>query len=89
MTEWIVGTEESTIEQAGGGLPGRGALPGRGDAGAIRRAPAGQWHAVDPATGRPACGSTRFMESWPDIAWASETGAPRCPDCLAAVPVDQ
>ena len=83
MTTWIPGTEESTIAAVAGGLPGRGSA-----AATPPREPAGTWHAVDPATGDPACGSDRFLEVWPTRRWREEGVADRCAECVAAVPLD-
>jgi len=81
MTTWIAGTEESTIVAVGG------ALPGRGTAAPPPREPAGAWHAVDRDSGTVACGTTRFLETWPDHPWTEAGVADRCPECLAAVPL--
>jgi hypothetical protein len=83
MTTWLAGTEESTIVQEGGGLPGRGTLPGRGASASGTRGPAGTWHAVDADTRRPACGTSRFLEVWADHPWGEATDADRCPECVA------
>ncbi len=83
MATWVAGTEESTVAQTGGGLPGRGALPGRGSTDTAQRVPVGTWHAVDLDSGRPACGTNRFLEVWPDHPSAQSGDAPRCPECAA------
>lgn len=87
MATWIAGTEESTTVSAGGGLPGRGSLPGRGAAAAdLKQEPAGEWHAVDADTGRVACGTNRFMNTWPDRSWNEAGVEARCAACAAKVP---
>ena len=88
MTNWIAGTQESTIPATSGALPGRGSLPARGSAAPEpEREPAGEWHAIDPATGDPACGTNRFLEPFPNHPWNEPGDIERCPDCLAAVPL--
>lgn len=82
MTRWIVGSEESTTGDTGG------ALPGRGQAQVAHREPAGEWHAIDSTSSRPACGSRRFMETFPDRPWGSGEPTSRCADCLAVVSID-
>jgi hypothetical protein len=85
MTTWVCGTEESTIPATEGALPGRRGAQSSGAA--LQRQPAGTWHAIDADTGRPACGTSRLIETFPAIPWSSPEGTDRCAPCAARVPV--
>ena len=50
----------------------------------MQREPKGKRHAVDPDTGRAACGSLDSLRIFEDLPWAPD--GDWCPNCEAVAP---
>jgi hypothetical protein len=65
-------------------VPSKGLGRSAAGSGAVQREPKGKRHAVDPDTGRAACGSLDSLRIFEDLPWAPD--GDWCPNCEAVAP---